>query len=95
MALGKGLAQSGKYAFNLNDRVDLEESAQNDHVESLYEIHLGRGIHGIDPVDVDVLPCRRFTDAVTVVDDGSSRLDLGLKLLKGWLVQHYGRVVAG
>ena len=95
MTLGEGLAEGGEDAIDLHYRMDLEQTAKDYHVESLDEVHLSGCVHGIYPVDVDVLPSRRLADSVPVVDDGSSRLYLRLELLQRGLVENDGGIVAG
>ena len=95
VAFREGFPQGGKHAFDLDDRTDLQKTSQHDHIESLDEVHLSRGIHSVDPIDLDVLPCRRLVDSIAVVDDDSTRLHLRLELLQRRLVQNNRDVVAG
>ncbi len=95
VALREGFPEGCQHAVDLHDRTDLQKTSKHDHVESLDEVHLGRRVHRIDAVNLDVLPCRRLVDSVAVVDDDSARLHLRFELLQRRLVQHDGDVVAG
>ena len=95
VALREGFPQGCKNAFDLHDRTDLQKTSKHDHVERLDEVHLGGCVHGVDAIDLDVLPCRRLVDSIAVVDDDSARLHLWLELFQRRLVQNDGDVVAG
>ena len=93
VAFGQRLAQSFQYRFDGHHRTEFQESAQHNHVEGFHVVHLGSCIHGVDTVDLDVLTRRRLADAVSVVDNGSTRLDLAFKLSHGGLVEDDSRVI--
>ena len=76
-----------------NFKMNVEQAAQHHHVEHLDHAQGGGGIHRIDAVNIDVLARGRSADAVTVVDERSAGLDLGLELLQRRLVQHDGGIV--
>ena len=56
----KSLAESSDDAVDLDDRTDCKQTSEDNHVESLDEVHFCRCIHGVNPVDLDILPCRWF-----------------------------------
>ena len=78
----ESLAESCKDAVDLDDRTYFKKTSKNDHVESLDKVHLSSSIHGVDSEDLDILSCRRFRNAVTVIDDDSAWLYLRLEFLE-------------
>ena len=73
--------------------MNLQETSKDNHVEDFDHVHLCSLVHGVDPVDVDVLAGGGDVDAVAVVDEGAAGLDLGLELLQRGLVKDDGSVV--
>jgi len=93
MALGEGLAEGLEDTLDRDDRVDLQEAAEDDHIEHLDHILLSRLVHCVDAIDVDILAGGRSIDAVAVVDEASAGLHLALELVERGLVKHYHGVV--
>ena len=93
MALGQGLEQCLVQSLCADDRTNLEQSAQYNHVEYLRVLQLGSLVHSVDTVYIDILTCRRIDDAETIVYKYAARLNLRLKLVERRLVEHYSHIV--
>ena len=89
----QSLAQSFHHTFDRYDGANFQQSSQYNHVESLGHFSFVGFVHGINAIHMDVLACRRVDDAVSVVNQYSTRLYLALKLGKRRLVQDDGCVI--
>ncbi len=68
MALRERFAECRENAVDSDDRANLKQASQHYHIERLDHIHFSSSVHGIDSIDIDVLPLRRIAYAITIVD---------------------------
>ena len=68
MALRERFAECRENAVDSDYRTDLQQASQHYHIERLDHIHFSSSVHGIDSIDIDVLPLRRIAYAITIVD---------------------------
>ena len=64
VALRERLEESLVQALGAHNGANLEQTAQNDHVEHLGVLHLGSLVRSINLIDRDVLAGRRIDDTV-------------------------------
>ena len=65
----------------------------NWHIECLLVLHLGSGVHGIYPIYVNIRTFRRRMDAITIVNQDTTRFHLALELIHGRLVQDNSDII--
>lgn len=82
MALRKRLEKSFLYTALAHYRTNLQHGTQHNHIEDLGVLHLHGLLHGIQTVDLNVCAGGRIDDAVAVVDEDATRLQLRLELLE-------------
>ena len=82
MAFRQGLAECLDDTVDADDGADLQQSAQDNHVEGLCHAAFVGFVHGIDAEYADVLTGRRSCDAIAVVDEDSPRFYLAFELVQ-------------
>ena len=82
MALGKCFLERFFYAVGTYHRSHLQQSTQHNHVKHLAVLHLGSLVHRVNAIDGDVLTCWRVQNAIAIVNQDATRLQLGFKLLQ-------------
>lgn len=93
MALGQAFKESSIESGGAHYGADLEQAAEDYHIEDLGIVHLSRLVHSVDAIDSDVAALGRIHNAIAVVDEDAARLDLRFKLVERGLVEHDGYVV--
>ena len=86
MALGQSLAQALQDVLDANDRTNLEQSSEHNHVKALGVAHLCGCIHRRHLIYINVRARGRFADTITVVDEVAARLHQRLEAVQRGLV---------
>ena len=76
MALRKGLVQPFDDIFQRHNGANLQQTAEDNHVEALGVTTLGSSVHRTNLIDVDICAFRGYRDAVAIVDESAAGLDL-------------------
>ena len=93
MALGKGLLQALEHVLDCHNRLNLEVSAKDDHVEGLAVVDLDGSLGSLDAINLDIGASGRSVDAVAVVDEHAAGLHHLLELVETLLVENHCSVV--
>ena len=93
MSFGERFFEGFHNTLDTDNGVDFEETSEHHHIEGFHELHLCRGVHGIETEVVDILALRFLNDAKAIVDDSSSYLHFGLELVQRGLIEQDGGVV--
>ena len=94
MAFGQRFPQRLHHVADRDDGMKFQESAKDEHVETLHHLQLGRSIHGVDAPSLNIGTRRRVGDAIAVIDERPAGAHLWFELFERWLVEEDGRVVA-
>lgn len=93
VAFGEGFFQAAQNVVERNDRFEFEERAEENHVVALGISELDSSIHSVDFDDIDVGARGVVVNAVRVVDEGTSGLDMIFKFVEALLVENNGGIV--